>query len=160
MCSSEQRPRSLPSTNTKQAEKRHELTSEIYIARHRRCQPVSCVVVVRRQGRRFVPAGIGERLSERIPLSDLTQCETEVLALLARGQSNQEIADTLRIAEKTVRIHGGPYLQFMDTGNFPEVMRVAKAQYEFKDGFLRVPAAPGLGVEVDETAIRRADRKG
>ncbi len=56
-------------------------------------------------GRRYIPAGIAERLSERFPRSDLTQRELEVLALIVRGHTNQEIADALHIAEKTVRIH-------------------------------------------------------
>jgi DNA-binding NarL/FixJ family response regulator len=37
--------------------------------------------------------------------SELTDRETEVLALVARGLNNGHIADRLRISEKTVRNH-------------------------------------------------------
>jgi DNA-binding NarL/FixJ family response regulator len=57
------------------------------------------------RGRRFIPPAVAERLSERLPFSDLTQRELEVLGQIVKGRSNQEIADALRIAEKTVRIH-------------------------------------------------------
>ena len=36
---------------------------------------------------------------------DLTERETEVLRLLAHGQSNKQIARSLNIAEKTVKVH-------------------------------------------------------
>jgi NarL family two-component system response regulator LiaR len=39
------------------------------------------------------------------PGADLTQRERELLALMTRGQSNQEIADTLAIAIPTVKFH-------------------------------------------------------
>jgi two-component system, NarL family, response regulator LiaR len=40
----------------------------------------------------------------------LTERETEVLRLIARGQANKEIARTLNIAEKTVKSHVGNIL--------------------------------------------------
>ena len=52
-----------------------------------------------------LPASIGALLAERVPGSELTGRELEVLRLLARGQSNREIGDHLGIAENTVRIH-------------------------------------------------------
>jgi two-component system, NarL family, response regulator LiaR len=39
------------------------------------------------------------------PAERLTGREQEVLALVARGQTNRQIADTLRISEKTVSVH-------------------------------------------------------
>lgn len=37
---------------------------------------------------------------------------------------------------------------------------VDSAVFAFKDGFLDHPTAPGLGIEVDEAAVRQADEKG
>lgn len=42
---------------------------------------------------------------DRVPHADLTEREMEILLLLARGYTNQEIADELYIALKTVKSH-------------------------------------------------------
>jgi len=55
-------------------------------------------------GLRYLPHTMLHRLAERMP-ADLTPRESEVLICITRGRSNREIADDLRIAEKTVRIH-------------------------------------------------------
>ena len=43
--------------------------------------------------------------NELLPMIDLTERELEVLLLIAKGKTNQEIADDLFIALKTVKTH-------------------------------------------------------
>jgi DNA-binding NarL/FixJ family response regulator len=56
-------------------------------------------------GRRFIPPEIAVRLAERVPNSELTPRELDVLKLLAKGLLNKEIAASLAIAEGTVKVH-------------------------------------------------------
>ncbi|MDE1177291.1 MAG: response regulator transcription factor [Edaphobacter sp.] len=65
------------------------------------------------RGLRYLPHGALDRLAERMPSVDLTPRETEVLACITQGRSNREIAEDLKIAEKTVRIHVSSLLEKM-----------------------------------------------
>jgi DNA-binding NarL/FixJ family response regulator len=65
------------------------------------------------QGLRYLPHGALDRLAERMPAVDLTPRESEVLARITQGRSNREIAEDLKIAEKTVRIHVSSLLDKM-----------------------------------------------
>lgn len=56
-------------------------------------------------GRRYLPAAVAARLAERLPRSDLTLREFEVLSQIANGLSNREIAVALGVSEGTVKIH-------------------------------------------------------
>lgn len=56
-------------------------------------------------GGRFLPSPVSRTLSSRIPNSDLSIREREVLNLIARGRSNKEIAFDLGITESTVKCH-------------------------------------------------------
>lgn len=56
-------------------------------------------------GKRYIPSEVALKLADRIDDSDLTERELEVLQLLSKGNSNQEIAAALTISEGTVKFH-------------------------------------------------------
>lgn len=55
-------------------------------------------------GEKYVPPELTMRMGERT-LSPLSERETEVLALIAKGRSNKEIAVDLGVTEGTVKLH-------------------------------------------------------
>ena len=63
-----------------------------------------------------------ERASSVDPLTDR---EMEVLALLAQGKTNKEIAATLFISERTVKFHVGSILGKLGAGNSTEAVTIA-----------------------------------
>jgi two-component system, NarL family, response regulator len=56
-------------------------------------------------GQRPLPQEIASQLAESVPRAPLSSRELEILALIARGRSNKEIAADLTISEGTVRVH-------------------------------------------------------
>ena len=56
-------------------------------------------------GGRFLPPPVERALASRMPDSDLSSRELEVLQLLVAGRSNKEIASELGITEATVKSH-------------------------------------------------------
>ncbi|HWP44022.1 MAG TPA: response regulator transcription factor [Blastocatellia bacterium] len=56
-------------------------------------------------GQRRIPPAVAARLAERMPRSELTPRELEVLKLIVKGKSNKEIAAELFVTEGTVKIH-------------------------------------------------------
>ena len=60
----------------------------------------------------------------------LSQREQEVLAMVAQGSTNQEIAESLFLSNGTVRNYMTAILTKLDAGNRTEAVRIAKE----KDG--------------------------
>ncbi|MFE6054792.1 response regulator [Kitasatospora sp. NPDC056446] len=70
--------------------------------------------VTRRLIEDFARTRPAKRRDPKVRLNGLTPRETEVLELIARGQSNQEIAAGLVLAEQTVKTHIGRILAKLD----------------------------------------------
>ena len=75
-------------------------------------------------GERYVPPELAMRMGER-SLSPLSERETEVLALIAKGQSNKEIAGVLGVTEGTVKLHVTNILTKLEVNARTEALVVA-----------------------------------
>jgi DNA-binding NarL/FixJ family response regulator len=74
------------------------------------------------------------RDEQREEIEPLTPRELEVLALLARGQKNAEIAGRLFISERTVKFHVSSILAKLGAGNRTEAVALATRR-----GLIRMP---------------------
>ncbi|VEP15678.1 Response regulator protein VraR [Hyella patelloides LEGE 07179] len=85
------------------------------------------------QGKKYVPQEVAMKLAERITNSELTSREMEVLKLLTKGRSNQEIGSILKITEGTVKFHVNNILSKLDVGDRTQAVITA-----FKRGLARL----------------------
>jgi DNA-binding NarL/FixJ family response regulator len=76
-------------------------------------------------GRRFVPLPVERALASRLPDSDLSSREMEVLHLLMSGKKNKEIANMLGITEATVKSHVSAILMRLNVNDRTEAVVTA-----------------------------------
>ncbi|MGB0124564.1 MAG: response regulator transcription factor [Silvibacterium sp.] len=76
-------------------------------------------------GGRFLPRPVKLALASRTPNSDLSSRERQVLALLAGGKSNKEIATVLGITEATVKCHVSVILMRLNASDRTQAVVVA-----------------------------------
>lgn len=50
--------------------------------------------------------------------------------------------------------NAGPFMEYPDEDEFPDLLKLVKRDFRYEAGYLTVPKAPGIGVEVDEAALR------
>jgi DNA-binding NarL/FixJ family response regulator len=85
------------------------------------------------RGTRYFPRTARDRLAERMPAVELTPRELQVLTCITRGLNNRDIADSLNIAEKTVRVHVSSLL-----GKIGARDRTQATIYAFRSGLVHL----------------------
>ena len=76
-------------------------------------------------GQTYIPPAIGAKLAAQMNQVQLTVRELTVLKLIARGNSNREIAETLHISEATVKVHATNLFHKLNVTSRTEAIGVA-----------------------------------
>lgn len=76
-------------------------------------------------GRKHIPPDVAVQLADRINVDDLSERETEVLRLIAQGNSNKVIGEQLYIAEGTVKAHVNSILGKLNANDRTHAVTIA-----------------------------------
>lgn len=76
-------------------------------------------------GKRRLPAAVAQKLAEHVTDEPISPRELEVLALMATGKRNKEIAAALSIAEDTVKMHVRNILSKLQVSDRTEAVTIA-----------------------------------
>jgi DNA-binding NarL/FixJ family response regulator len=76
-------------------------------------------------GKRRLPAAVAQKLAEHMAEDSISPRELEVLALMAGGKRNKEIAGELSIAEDTVKMHVRNILSKLQVSDRTEAVTIA-----------------------------------
>jgi DNA-binding NarL/FixJ family response regulator len=85
-------------------------------------------------GGRVIPADVAKRLAAFTPRIELTDREAEVLAHMARGLSNKQIAGAVGRTEATIKVHVLHILQKLDAADRTEAVTIG-----LKRGIIHLP---------------------
>ena len=100
-----------------------------YLLKNASSQELVTVIQMAQRGHRVLAPEVTDALvasqKEAAPGSDLTQRERALLALMVRGQSNQQISNELTIAMPTVKFHVTNILAKLHADNRTEAVLVA-----------------------------------
>ena len=77
------------------------------------------------EGKRHIPGRIAAVIADHVGSEKLTARELEVLREVSTGKRNKEIADALRIAEDTVKMHVKSILMKLEVNDRTEAVTVA-----------------------------------
>jgi DNA-binding NarL/FixJ family response regulator len=76
-------------------------------------------------GQQYFPSTVASRLAERMPRSELSSREMDVLRMIVNGKSNKEIGTSLLITEKTVKFHVSSILSKLDAADRTQAVTIA-----------------------------------
>ena len=96
-----------------------------YVLKTLQCETLIEVIRKVAAGGRYLPGDIAARLADRVPRSELTPREKDVLARLVHGKKNQQIAEDLGISDGTVKVHMGNILLKLGAADRTEAVTVA-----------------------------------
>ena len=91
--------------------------AQAYLLKDTPCEEILETVRVVHAGRKHITKEVGAKLAQRTTYAELTERELEVLRLMVKGMSNQEIGEALCIAEGTVKFHVNHILNKMDVND-------------------------------------------
>ena len=78
--------------------------------------------------KRYFPADIAARLTERMARSNLTPREHQVLQLVAKGLTNKEIGQVFGISDNTARNHVNSIIEKLEVSDRTEAATIAMRQ--------------------------------
>jgi two-component system NarL family response regulator len=96
-----------------------------YVLKTLQCETLLDVIRAVAGGGRYIPPEIAARLAARVPRSELTPRERDVLALIVQGRKNQQIADALGVSDSTVKVHVGNLLLKLGVADRTEAVAIA-----------------------------------
>ena len=109
-----------------------------YVVKDRDSSSILTAIRQVASGGKYFPDEVMELFRERSMTPDLTAREQEVLELMAKGLSNQEIGDVLSISPESVKIHLKHIFEKLGVSTRVEAMSEA-----IRRGFVSAPANKG-----------------